>query len=118
MSFVGKIDELSPFLKDSHESSYKYAHLQLLNLLNNRSAPPATRTAAAAELEKTWADKKNIYPHRLRGLMLAFEEMDPTPYEEQLKPLVNHRDERVKQGAARYLQAIAEARAGKQKGSP
>lgn len=61
-----------------------------------------------AELEKTWKDQKNIYPHRLRGLMLAFEEVDPTPYEQQLKPLVNHRDERTKQGAARYLKAIAE----------
>ena len=38
--------------------------------------------------------------------MLAFTEVDPTPYAEQLKQLVDHRDERTKQGAARYLQAI------------
>lgn len=107
--FVGRVDALAPFLKDAHESSYKYAHLQLLNLLD-RPAPMETREAAAAELEKTWADKKNIYPHRLRGLMLAFEEADPSPYENQLKPLVDHRDERVKQAAARYLEAIAEPR--------
>ena len=70
---------------------------------------------ASAGLEKTRADKKNIYPHRLRGLMLAFEEVDPTPYAAQLKPLVDHRDERTKQGAARYLQAISDSRKG-QKG--
>ena len=81
----------------------------MLHLIHNPSTPKDTRKEAASELEKTWADKKNIYPHRLRGLMLAFEEMDPTPYAEQLKPLVEHRDERVKQGAARYLAAIKKA---------
>ncbi|HAD60239.1 MAG TPA: hypothetical protein DCG12_13425 [Planctomycetaceae bacterium] len=106
--FIGRINELSPFLKDEHESSYKYAHIQLLSLIKNPPTPRSTREAAMAELEKTWKDQKNIYPHRLRGLMLAFEEVDPTPYEQQLKPLVNHRDERTKQGAARYLKAIAE----------
>ena len=77
-----------------------------LNLINDSSVPKATRDAAAAEMKKTWDDKKNIYPHRLRGLMLAFTEADPTPYEKELKPLVEHRDERTKQGAARYLEAI------------
>ena len=43
--------------------------------------------------------------------MLAIEELDPTPYAKQLKPLVEHRDERVKQGAARFLKAIKEATA-------
>ena len=108
--FIGKVDQLEPFFASSERDSYKYAHLQIINLINNASAPPATRKAAAAEMEKTWADKKNIYrPLRLRGLMLAFEEADPTPYAQQLKPLVEHRDERVKQGAARYLQQISEA---------
>ncbi|MAT49562.1 MAG: hypothetical protein CMK32_00040, partial [Porticoccaceae bacterium] len=104
--FIGKVKELEPFFKNSEKDSYKYAHLQLLNLINNKAAPGETRKSAAAELEKTWADKKNIYPHRLRGLMLAFEESDPTPYVEQLKPLVEHRDERTKQPAARFLEAI------------
>jgi hypothetical protein len=58
-----------------------------------------------------WADKKNLYrPYRLRGLMLAFEEADPSPYADKLKPLVEHRDERVKQGAARYLQVIRDGK--------
>ena len=108
--FIGKVEALEPFFKNSERDSYKYAHLQLLNLINDSSVPQGTRGAAAAELEKTWADKKNIYPHRLRGLMLAFEEADPTPYADQLKPLVEHRDERVKQAAARFLQAIKDAR--------
>ncbi|MEM7391050.1 MAG: hypothetical protein AAF492_01780, partial [Verrucomicrobiota bacterium] len=109
--FIGRMKELNPFFKDSREGSNKYAHLQMLNLLNNASVPKETRTAAAAELEKTWEDRKNIYPHRLRGLMLAFDEMDLdlTPYAKQLKPLVDHRDERTKQPAARFLQAIKEA---------
>ncbi len=109
--FIGNVEALAPFFDDSHRDSYKYAHLQLINLLNNPSIDSATRRSLDAELEKTWADKKNIYrPLRLRGLMLAFEEVDPTPYAQQLKPLVDHRDERVKQGAARYLQAISDAR--------
>ncbi len=69
--FIGKVRELKPFFKNSEKDSYKYAHLQLLHLINDPSVPGETREAAAAELEKTWADKKNIYPHRLRGLMLA-----------------------------------------------
>ena len=85
----------------------------LLNLLNDPSVPKETRDAAAAELEKTWEDKKNIYPHRLRGLMLALEEADPTPFAKQLKPLVDHRDERTKQPAARFLKAIEEGAAGR-----
>ena len=112
--FIGRMDELEPFFKNSEKDSYKYAHLQLLNLLNNPSVPKETRDAAAAELEKTWADKKNIYPHRLRGLMLAFEESDPSPYAKQLKPLVDHRDERVKQPAARFLQRIGGSGAKKE----
>ena len=104
--FIGKVNELQPFFKNDEKDSYKYAHLQLLHLINNASIPQETRKAAAAELEKTWADKKNIYPHRLRGLMLAFEEVDPTPYADQLKPLVDHRDERTKQPAIRFLNAI------------
>ena len=104
--FIGRLKDLEPFFKNSEKDSYKYAHLQLLNLINSSATPKETRDAAAAELEKTWADKKNIYPHRLRGLMLAFEEVDPTPYANQLKPLVEHRDERTKQPAARYLEAI------------
>ena len=47
--------------------------------------------------------------------MLAFEEVDPSPYAEMLKPLVEHRDERVKQGAERYLKAINDARIGREK---
>ena len=104
--FIGKVGDLEPFFKSGEKGANKYAHLQLLSLINSKSTPGETRKAAAAELEKTWADKKNIYPHRLRGLMLAFEEVDPTPYAEQLKPLVEHRDERTKQPAARFLEAI------------
>ena len=104
--FIGRVRDLEPFFKNSEKDSYKYAHLQVLNLINDRSVPEETRKAAAAELEKTWADRKNLYPHRLRGLMLAFEEVDPTPYADQLKPLVEHRDERTKQPAARFLEAI------------
>ncbi len=111
VEFIGRVDALGPFFSSSHRDSYKYAHMQLINLLNTPTTPAATRKAAEAEMEKTWKDAKNIYrPYRLRGLMLAFEEVDPTPYAKQLKPLVEHRDERVKQGAARYLQAISEAR--------
>ena len=114
--FIGNVEALDPFFASSQRDSYKYAHLQIINLINNASAPPATRKAAAAEMEKTWADKKNIYrPLRLRGLMLAFEEADPTPYAKELKPLVEHRDERVKQGAARYLQQISEVQSGQKK---
>lgn len=114
--FMDNVEALAPFFDDSHRDSYKYAHLQLINLLNNPSIDTATRKALEAEMEKTWADKKNIYrPYRLRGLMLALEEADPTPYAEKLKPLVDHRDERVKQGAARYLQAIREAGGGQKK---
>ncbi len=105
--FIGKLEELKPFFKSSEKDSNKYAHLQLLHLINDKSTPEETRQAAVAELEKTWEDKKNLYPHRLRGLMLAFEEIDPTPYAEQLKPLVDHRDERTKQPAVRFLKAIA-----------
>ncbi|MEM7013928.1 MAG: hypothetical protein AAF585_20905, partial [Verrucomicrobiota bacterium] len=108
--FREAFETLSPFFKDSQEESYKYAHLQLLNLLNNCGAPKETRDAAAAELQKTWEDKKNIYPHRLRGLMLAFEEVDPSPFADELKPLVDHRDERVKQAAARYLAAMKDGK--------
>lgn len=108
--FIGNVKALEPFFSSEERDSYKYAHLQLINLLNNRSIDAATRKALEVEMAKTWDDKKNIYrPLRLRGLMLAFEETDPTPYAEQLKPLVEHRDERVKQGAARYLQAISAA---------
>ncbi len=105
--FIGKLEELKPFFKNSEKDSNKYAHLQLLHLINDKSTPKETRQAAAAELEKTWEDGKNIYPHRLRGLMLAFEEVDPTPYAEQLKPLVDHRDERTKQPAVRFLKAMS-----------
>ena len=112
--FIGKVKELEPFFKNSEKDSYKYAHLQLLNLIGNSAVPQETRDAATAELEKTWADRKNIYPHRLRGLMLAFEEVDPAPYADRLKPLLEHRDERVKQPAARFLEAIKDARAGKE----
>lgn len=108
--FIGNVKALEPFFVSQERDSYKYAHLQLINLLNNKSIDAATRKALEAEMEKTWDDKKNLYnPLRLRGLMLALEEADPTPYAEQLKPLVEHRDERVKQGAARYLQQISNA---------
>ena len=113
--FIGEVKELAQFLGESEKDSYKYAHIQLINLLNNQSAPRTIRKACEAEMERTWADQKNIYPHRLRGLMLAFTEVDPTPYERQLKPLVDHRDERTKQGAAKYLQAINDARNDKKK---
>ena len=106
VEFIGRIEELEPFFKNSEHECYKYAHLQLLNLLDNPAAPEETREAVAAEMEKTWADQKNLYPHRLRGLVLAFEEVDPSPYAERFAPLVDHRDERVKQAAARYLKAI------------
>ncbi len=109
--FIGKLKELDPFFDNGEKDSYKYAHLQLLHLINEPKVPQDTRTAAAAEMEKTWADKKNLYrPYRLRGLMLAFEEADPSPYADKLKPLVEHRDERVKQGAARYLQVIKDGK--------
>ena len=105
--FIGRLEDLAPFFKESNKDCYKYAHLQILRLINNPATPKATHEAAKAEMEKTWADAKNIYrPYRLRGLMLAFEEADPTPYEKELKPLVEHRDERTKQGAARYLGQI------------
>ena len=42
--------------------------------------------------------------------MLAFEEADLSPYADKLKPLVEDRDERVKQGAARYLQVIRDGK--------
>ncbi|MEM7231779.1 MAG: HEAT repeat domain-containing protein [Planctomycetota bacterium] len=107
--FIGKVKELGQFLGNSERYSYKYAHIQLIHLINDASTPRETRQAAEAELEKTWKERAKIYPHRLRGLMLAFEEVDPTPYAKQLKPLVDHRDERTKQGAARYLQRISKA---------
>jgi len=50
--------------------------------------------------------------------MLAIEELDPTPYAKQLKPLIEHWDERVKQGAARFLKAIKEATAPAQQVRP
>ena len=112
--FIGRVKDMQPFFKSSNKGAYKYAHIQLLNLIKP-SVPKETRTAALAEMENTWKDRVNIYPHRLRGLILAFEEMDPTPFENQLKPLVEHRDERTKQGAARYLAAISEARKPKKK---
>lgn len=104
--FIGQLKTLRPFFKDDEEASYKYAHLQLLHLIRDPNTPSDTRREAEEEMEKTWADKKNLYPHRLRGLMLAFEEWDPSPYADLLKPLVDHRDERVKQAAARYLKAM------------
>jgi hypothetical protein len=113
--FIGNVETLAPFFSSEERDSYKYAHLQLIHLLNSSSIDAATRKALEAELEKTWEDKKNIYrPLRLRGLMLALEEVDPAPYAQQLKPLVDHRDERVKQGAARYLQAIRAAGGAKE----
>ena len=104
--FVGRIKELSKFLGEDENDCNKFAHIQLIHLINNPDASEATRKAATEELEKTWDEAKKIYPHRLRGLMLAFEEIDPTPYAENLRPLVDHRDERTKQGAARFLKLI------------
>ena len=73
---------------------------EVFQALEISSATCEKSEAAEVELEKMWADKKNIYPHRLRGLMLAFGEVDPTSCTQQLKPLVDHRDESTKQDAA------------------
>ena len=104
--FRDSIQGLTPFLGDSENEAHMYAHLQLLSLLNSAQTPPATRQAAAAELQKTWDEQKKIYPHRLRGLMLALERSNPAPYLQQLQPLIDHRDERVKQPAARLLRQL------------
>ncbi|MEM7558055.1 MAG: hypothetical protein AAF394_02940 [Planctomycetota bacterium] len=97
---------MSKFLGEDENDCNKFAHIQLIHLINNPDVSEATRKAANEELDKTWDEAKKIYPHRLRGLMLAFEEIDPTPYAENLRPLVDHRDERTKQGAARFLKLI------------
>jgi hypothetical protein len=110
--FIGKVSTLQPFLKDRYRDSHKYSHLQLLKLINDPTIDPETRQALDAELETSWKDK---IPDRLRGLMMALDEMDPTPYADRFAPLVDHRDEHVKQRAARFLKAIDEARNGPKK---
>jgi hypothetical protein len=107
--FIGRYKEWTPFLGDANRDSYKYAHLQLINMLGDPSLDPATRDTLAKELEKTWADTKPLRSPRLRGLMLALEEMDPAAYVEKLKPLVEHKDEHVKQASERFLKAINKA---------
>lgn len=110
--FIGKVPTLQPFLKDRYRDSLKYSHLQLLKLRNDPTIDPETRQAVDAELETTWQGK---IPDRLRGVMMALDDMDPTPYADRFAPLVDHRDEQVKQRAAKFLKAIGEARDGQRK---
>ena len=110
--FIGKLEELRPFLKDRYRDSLKYAHLQLFNLINDQTIAPEARQAAEAELETSWQDK---IPDRLRGLMMALDEKDPRPYAERIRPLVEHRDEHVKQRAMRFLKAMGEDPSGRKK---
>ncbi len=78
----------------------------MLKLINDPTVAPETRQAVEAELETSWQDK---IPDRLRGLMMALDDMDPTPYADRFVPLVDHRDEHVKQRAMRFLKAIRQA---------
>ena len=110
--FIGKVEELRPFLSDRYRDSLKYAHLQLFNLLNDPTIDPETRQAVNAELETSWQDKIR---DRLRGLMMALDEKDPRPYVERMRPLVDHRDEAVKQRAMRFLKAMGEDPSGRKK---
>jgi glucose/arabinose dehydrogenase len=108
--FIGRYKEWTPFLGDENRESYKYAHLQLLNLLNESALDAEAKAFLAKELEQTWSSPKGLHRAlRLRGLILAFEEIDPAPYAERLKPLVDYMDEHVKQGSARILKAIGKA---------
>lgn len=110
--FIGQVEGLRPFLHDRYRDSLKYAHLQLLNLSNDPTIDPETRQAVNSELETSWQDKIR---DRLRGLMMALDEKDPRPYVERIRPLVDHRDEAVKQRAMRFLKAMGEDPSGRKK---
>ncbi|MEM7387629.1 MAG: hypothetical protein AAF514_22060, partial [Verrucomicrobiota bacterium] len=44
--FIGRVRDLKPFFKNSEKDCHKYAHIQLLNLINHPSIPEETRQAA------------------------------------------------------------------------
>ncbi len=64
------------------------------------------QTESSEQQRPFWVQSAAV---ELRGRILAFAEVDPTSFAEQLTPLVDQRDQSTKQDAARYHQAIGDA---------